>query len=289
MWLIGCSVSANESPRTMRRTLAIIICVLALIAASCSEFPGVESATPPRNDMLIDAIANELIFQADPATQDVGEAGCMARAIFGQIGASRLNDAGVTVETANIGAANLTGEERAFVAEVTDACTMSDLAPHDTPSDTPASLENVALASDQDSAVGSLIDSMVSDLLSDPNGPASNPGEARCMIEGTIEILGLDTAGVEAMAYNDREASREEHNAFVDAYSRCGDVLADFSAGLGDSGFYAAEASCVTKEFGFGNIVEMMKDSYDLPAGVDLAPADQAELLAAMNRCGIES
>lgn len=291
---------AKQSP-TKRLTLAMLTVLVALLASSCSQLVSTGTSAPTRNDALVDSIANDIIFQSDPVTDDPGEAGCIANAVLGTIGSSRLNEAGVTVESANLLAADLTVDERSAVSGVIADCTGAnpdaDRAINDVLSDDSASIDTTeavdTAAPAQDSAElvslendhAELVDLMVADVLSDPNGPVVDATGARCMVEGTIDRLGLDQAGIEDMAYNDRDATRREHNAMVDAFSVCVDVIADFAAGLEESGFYASEARCVAKQFGRANIIAMMKTGFDTP---DLTPAEEVELFNAMDRCGIE-
>lgn len=291
----------------MPRSFALLTLLFALVATSCTqltELTGASNAAPQRTDALIEAMSNDIIFHADPMTRDPGEAGCIATAMFGTIGLTRLNEAGVTVESADLRGADLTVDERATLTRVVADCTgatpvldgviddsSADAASDSGSADLAAGDSTEAASADLAAAQSNraeLVEFMVADFLSDPDAPTSNPAEARCMIEGTIDLLGLDSAGIEEMAYSDRDVTRREYNALVDAYAICVDVVGYFAIELQGGGFYAAEASCVAKQFGRGNIIQMMKNSYDLDEDADLTPAEEAELFGAMDRCGIE-
>ena len=88
-----------------------IICALGFLAAAC----GAE-------DPLIQAMADEMVTQADGLSTDPAEALCVSEASYETLGADRLSELGITVDNPDLLNAAVTEDEAVELVEVLYSC-----------------------------------------------------------------------------------------------------------------------------------------------------------------------
>ncbi len=112
-----------KSHRTKVRTMtpkhlvASILLALTLIAAGCGGSDGGE-----RDQALVDALTNDILSDSDPFTSDADEARCVGEGTYDALGADRLAELGITVNSPNPDDADLNRDDATGVIDAIFDC-----------------------------------------------------------------------------------------------------------------------------------------------------------------------
>ena len=102
----------NEMTKMNMRVI-VVVATLTLAASACGG-----DSEPERDQALVDALSSEILSDGDGFTTDQAEADCVAEGTYDAIGADRLAEVGITVDSPDPSAADLTEAE---IDELVDA------------------------------------------------------------------------------------------------------------------------------------------------------------------------
>ena len=102
---------------TRKHLVATILLALTLIAAGCGGSDGGE-----RDQALFDALTNDILSDSDPFTTDADEARCVSEGTYDALGADRLAELGITVDSPDPDDADLSRDDASDVVDTIFDC-----------------------------------------------------------------------------------------------------------------------------------------------------------------------
>lgn len=99
---------------TRKHIVASILLALTLLAAGCGG--------SDRDQALVDALTNDILSDSDSFTTDADEAQCVSEGVYDALGADRLAEVGITVDSPDPDDADLNRDDASTVIDAIFDC-----------------------------------------------------------------------------------------------------------------------------------------------------------------------